>query len=175
MPKGIYPHPKHSSDQKFKIGVSVSSLWETKRKGKTYEEIFGIETAKAMKAKMRLAKLGRKMPWNSVPSRKGKAHPRWIKDRTKIVGRHNRTLHDSDYKIWHRAVCERDNFKCRMQDKNCKGRLEVHHIFIWKDHPQLRYNINNGITLCHAHHPRSRAEEKRLVLTFKKLVSVSRV
>ena len=34
--------------------------------------------------------------------------------------------------------------------------------------------INNGITLCHAHHPRVRAEEKRLISKFQKLVSVSK-
>jgi hypothetical protein len=168
MPKGIYPHPKHSPIQKIRIGVSVSALWETKRKGKTYEEIFGIETATAMKAKMRLAKLGRKMPWNSVPSRKGKAHPRWIKDRTKVKLDKERggPLH----KQWSRAIKNRDNWICRLADKNCSGRLTSHHIYTWHDYPQLRYKLNNGIALCHAHHPRSRAEERRLIPYFKKLL-----
>jgi len=37
------------------------------------------------------------------------------------------------------------------------------------------FTIKNGITLCHAHHPRKRAEEKRLEPLFKELVSVSKV
>ena len=139
------------------------------RKGGTYEEAFGIEKANAMKEKMRQAKLGTKMPWNK--GFKKEKHPKWIKDRTKIVGRHNRSFHDSDYKQWRKEVLNRDGYKCKMSDVNCKGRLEVHHILVWKDYPELRYQVNNGITLCHAHHPKKRAEEKRLGSHFQKLIT----
>lgn len=175
--------PEHIEKlRKAHLGVKLAPAHRAKviktlnqiKKGMTYEEAFGIKTAKRMKAKMRLAKLGKKMPWNSVPSRRGTAHPRWIKDRTKVIGRHSRTFHDPDYKRWRVAVCERDNFKCQLRDKNCKGRLEVHHILVWKNYPELRYKLTNGITLCHAHHPRSRAKEKRLISLFKKLVSVTK-
>lgn len=50
----------------------------------------------------------------------------------------------------------------------------VHHILGFKEHPELRYDINNGITLCHFHHPRKKEEEKRLIPTFMELVSVSK-
>jgi hypothetical protein len=72
-----------------------------------------------------------------------------------------------------KKVYERDSWKCKINNKNCCGRIEVHHILSWFDYPELRYNINNGITLCHAHHPERRAEEKRLIPKFKELVSVS--
>lgn len=142
-------------------------------KGKTYEEIFGVVKATAMKEKMRLAKLGQKMPWNSKLGLKGAETPRWIKDRTQVKGRHNRNFHDPLYKQWRKAVYSRDNFKCRIADGYCEGRLEAHHILAWRDYPELRYTINNGITLCHAHHPRRRAEEKRLEPVLQALVSVS--
>lgn len=145
-----------------------------KLKGKTYEEVFGPEKAKAMKEKMRLAKLGKKMPWNSVPERRGEKSPRWIKDRTLIVGRHTRSFHDSDYKRWRSNVVKRDNNLCRISNLLCDGRLEVHHILGWRDNPELRYEVRNGIALCHAHHPKRRAEEKRLAPYFQELVSVSK-
>ena len=80
--------------------------------------------------------------------------------------------HHDDYRVW-----LRDNFKCKIADQNCKGRIEAHHILGWTAYPELRYQLNNGITLCHAHHPRKRAEEKRLIPTFNELlglVSVSK-
>lgn len=142
------------------------------RKGGTYEEAFGIEIAKQMKEKMSLAKKGRKMPWNSVPDRVGEKSPRWIKDRTlvKLDKERGGPLH----KQWSKNVKQRDNWKCKLADKNCKGKLVAHHILSWRDYPEFRYIINNGITLCHAHHPRKRAEEKRLTQTFQDLVSVSK-
>ena len=71
--------------------------------------------------------------------------------------------------------CNRDNWKCKINNSDCKGRLEVHHILGFTKFPELRYDINNGITLCHFHHPRVREEEKRLSPYFMELVSVSKV
>ncbi len=105
----------------------------------------------------------------------GENNSRWIKDRSKLQ-RYNDDAKDrrsSAYNVWRREVWLRDNFKCKIANPDCKGRIEAHHILGWVDHPELRYQTNNGITLCHAHHPRKRAEEKRLIPTFKELVSVS--
>lgn len=173
MPKGVYKHKSNTNSQNLKIGRSISILWAKKRKGKTYEEIFGKKASKLVRHKMSIAKIGRKMPWNKVkPS--GKFASRWIKDRTKIKGRHTRSFHDPCYRQWRRDVFVRDKSQCRLEDSLCKGRLEVHHIRSWHTHSQLRYKINNGITLCHAHHPRIRAEEKRLRNYLTTLVSVSK-
>lgn len=98
-------------------------------------------------------------------------NPKWIKDRSLIkVG--DRDLHDPLTKQWRQQVKIRDNFTCRIADIKCNGRLEVHHILRWSEFPELRYQVNNGITLCHAHHPRKIAEEKRLIPTFQELVTV---
>lgn len=140
-----------------------------KLKGKTYEEVFGVEKATAMKEKMRLAKLGRKMPWNKGYKRE--KHPRWIKDRTKVKLDKERggPLH----KQWSKDVKARDGWKCRISNQECIGRIISHHICPWKDYPNLRYDVKNGITLCHFHHPRKKEEEKRLISEFQRLVSVS--
>lgn len=77
------------------------------------------------------------------------------------------------YRSWMFAVKKRDGWKCKISNNDCDGKLEAHHILRWSEYPELRYDINNGITLCHSHHPRRREEEKRLIPTFLELVSVS--
>jgi len=102
----------------------------------------------------------------------GEKNARWIKDR-EIVKRNLRN--DPGYQQWHKEVKKRDKGKCRINNKDCSGYCEVHHILSWSEYPELRYNINNGITLCQAHHPRKRAEEKLLIPDFQWLVEVSNV
>ena len=53
-----------------------------------------------------------------------------------------------------------------------KGKLEAHHILSWSKFPELRYEVNNGITLCHFHHPRKRNDEMTLSPFFQSLVKV---
>jgi hypothetical protein len=101
---------------------------------------------------------------------KGENHWSYKKDRSSIK------FEIPPWKIpenleWILAVRKRDGNKCKMENKDCKGRLETHHILPKRDFPELRYVVNNGITLCQAHHPRKRAEEKRLSPYFKELIS----
>lgn len=100
----------------------------------------------------------------------GEKSPIWIKDRS-LIKLGDRNIHDPLYKQWHRNVKNRDGWKCKISNSSCSGRLEAHHILNWKDYPELRYEINNGITLCHAHHPRKRDEVTKLSPYFQKLVA----
>jgi hypothetical protein len=105
---------------------------------------------------------------------------RWDKiGRKKIedLQRYNNDAKDrrsSAYGAWRKQVWKRDNYTCKIANKDCLGRIEAHHILGWSSYPELRYRTNNGITLCHAHHPKKRAEEKRLASEFQALVSVSK-
>lgn len=99
----------------------------------------------------------------------GENHPNWIKDRSLI--KHQEKRNNPEYKHWRLEVYRRDNYKCKIDDCNCSGRIIAHHILSFTHYPELRYNINNGITLCQAHHPLKRAEEKLLVPTFQELIS----
>lgn len=57
----------------------------------------------------------------------------------------------NQYKKWRKQVLERDMFTC----KKCNlkgGNLHVHHIKGYADYPELRYKIENGITLCESCH-----------------------
>ena len=98
----------------------------------------------------------------------GKNSYRWIKDRTKLIKRQERN--DSAYGDWRLQVYKRDNWKCKIDNQDCSGRIIAHHILGWSDFPELRYQINNGITLCQAHHPLKRAEEKQSIPVFTKLI-----
>lgn len=106
---------------------------------------------------------------NKCKPNRGEKHYRWIKDRTQIKKQTERN--NPNDKQWKLAVYKRDNFKCRITDENCKGRIEAHHILSWNKYPELRFIINNGITLCHFHHPRKRVDEINLSPYFKKLVA----
>lgn len=97
----------------------------------------------------------------------------WIEDRTKLKDI-DKDRNGQFHREWSRGVKNRDKWKCKISNTDCEGRMESHHILSWKDYPELRYQINNGITLCHAHHPKKRAEEKRLAPYFMELVTVSK-
>lgn len=54
-----------------------------------------------------------------------------------------------EYFNWRRSVFRRDGFKC--MNKKCitgSKQFHAHHILSWKDHPDKRYEITNGITVC---------------------------
>lgn len=51
------------------------------------------------------------------------------------------------YKNWRKTVFERDNYKCIICGEE-GGELNAHHIKSWKNNLELRYDTDNGITLC---------------------------
>src|SRR5882724_1260296 len=74
----------------------------------------------------------------------GKAHPLYKEDsrRKSRRGRHG---------AWARAVISRDNATCQ----RCGAQhieLHAHHILPFSQHPEKRWDLDNGVTLCHACH-----------------------
>lgn len=103
------------------------------------------------------------------PELQGSNHPRYILDRSKLVKRQERN--DSAYQNWRSSVWKRDNFKCKINNNDCCGKITAHHILPWRNYVELRYEVNNGITLCQFHHPLKRNDEKKLSPYFIKLVA----
>lgn len=60
-----------------------------------------------------------------------------------------------EYREWRTAVFTRDHFACR--DCGAHGRLNAHHELPWAKHPEHRYDVANGITLCVSCHRRRHA------------------
>ena len=86
----------------------------------------------------------------------------------------NKLRRSSEHTEWSKNVRSRDNWECKINNKDCCGRLEAHHILSWKDFPELRYEVTNGIALCNFHHPRSRSKELEMSPYFQNLIAESK-
>ncbi len=82
------------------------------------------------------------------PKISGSKHWNWKGGISKI----NRTDRENitntiEYKMWRRAVFERDNYICQVCD--IKGNIiNAHHINMYSLFPSERFEINNGATCC---------------------------
>ena len=74
----------------------------------------------------------------------GDKNPNWRGGKPRLWQK-ERTSYKS--KEWSKAVRERDNHTCQICGET-EGRLHAHHIKPWKHHPELRYEVDNGQTLC---------------------------
>lgn len=59
----------------------------------------------------------------------------------------SRIRNSSEYKEWRNNVFSRDDYTCQKCGKK-GGNLNAHHIYNYSQFPNLRFDINNGITLC---------------------------
>jgi transposase len=87
-------------------------------------------------------------------AKKGKllkeANPNW---RGGLVNPNQRLRNSVLSRSWSKAVRERDGNRCA--ECGATGRLHAHHVKPWKDHPELRYDVDNGKTLCPPCHQRA--------------------
>jgi len=99
-------------------------------------------------------------------SQNGDSNPNW-KGGISPVNR--RIRNGARFAEWRKAVFERDEYTCQ----ECKARsgkgnpvvLHPHHIKAFTKYPKLRFDINNGITLCETCH---RGHTARQVLKRKR-------
>ena len=81
-----------------------------------------------------------------------------------------RDFKDKQYKDWRMAVYTRDNFTCQWPNCHSQKRLNAHHIKTWAKFPGLRFEINNGITLCKNHHDLIKGMEEDYSYSFLQLL-----
>jgi len=53
---------------------------------------------------------------------------------------------------WKKRVFERAEYRCEMSDEKCSGLLHAHHIIPKGLDPSKKYDVENGLCLCEAHH-----------------------
>jgi len=105
--------------------------------------------------------------WNRglIGYKSGKEHYNWKGGISPI----NRRLKNSSmYKIWRELVFLRDNFTC--QNPNCSYChneigvfLHPHHSKPFALYPNLRFDVNNGITYCKEFHINSKELHKGIL------------
>ena len=82
-----------------------------------------------------------------------------------------RNYEDSVYKRFRLEVLKRDCFTCKMcKAKGKKTRLNVHHIMKWASAASLRYDVDNGITLCRKWHDSVKGKESHYITYFLELI-----
>jgi 5-methylcytosine-specific restriction endonuclease McrA len=77
---------------------------------------------------------------------------------------------DNNYKNWRTSVYKRDSYCCQWPKCNKRGKINAHHIKRWADNPMLRYETNNGITLCYQHHKLVTGDEDAYAMMFFNIV-----
>ena len=133
----------NSLETEFKKGSNVSP--ETQFKSGQIPWNFNKSWSPEMRAKLRSLKIG---------LYEGENNPNWKGGTTSILMRLRRI---SAYLIWRKAIFERDNYTC--QNLNCEYchnkrgvKLHADHIKPFAFYPELRFDINNGRTLCESYH-----------------------
>lgn len=65
----------------------------------------------------------------------------------------------AEYKDWRKKVLERDGYICRRCGRKDEI-LHAHHLKKFSEYPELRFDVDNGITLCEKCHLEVHRNEK---------------
>lgn len=140
----------HCSISCAKKGKRLSQATEFKKGHKPWNKGTKGAYSKEYLEKLRKSHKGQK-PWNTGRDHKykGEMHHLWKGGITpeNIKARSDRRLF-----AWRDYVFERDDYTCQICGDDTGGNLEAHHIKKFSEHPKLRYDRKNGITLCQTCH-----------------------
>lgn len=168
----------HTVNNGRKHSADVRKRFSAARKGN--KNNLGKKASPETRLKMSLARKGRESPMKgkhhtkeSIEKmvHKGEEHWNW---KGGITPEHLRLRGTIEYKLWRKAVFERDKFTCRFCGK-IGGDLHADHIKPWAMFPELRFAIDNGRTLCVPCHRTTETYGGRVFkcLTAKELVTPS--
>jgi len=94
-------------------------------------------------AKMKAARKGKSAYWN-----RGDKSPMWKGGSTPELKKIRKSI---EFASWRETVFARDNWTCQKY-KIRGGKLHPHHILNFGEYPELRFDVNNGVTLSDKAH-----------------------
>ena len=132
------------------IVMSGKKAWNTGIKGlQIWHNTSGL------KAGWNKGRKGIQTAWNKGISNlriQGENNPNWKGGVTRINEKIRKSL---EYKKWRTAVFARDKYTCQVCGDDSGGNLEADHIKQFAHYRELRFDINNGRTLCHECHSKT--------------------
>jgi len=142
MPTGIY---KHSKEQDIHISEALKLAYAN---GRRPTGMKGSHQSPEAKEKIRKARIG---THSSVETRLRQSNSQKSIKNWNYKGGitpENKAIRSSvEYRLWRESVYARDGWTCQ----KCKikgGKLNPHHLKNFAQYPELRFAIDNGITLC---------------------------
>jgi hypothetical protein len=124
----------HTHTDEVKKKIARLHTGNTYRLGKRHS----LETRKKVSTTRRLRGIGR-----------GESNPNYKHGNAEL---HHYMRRSARYKQWRYDVFMRDKFTCQHCGDNSGGNLRAHHIKGFADYPDLRFDLDNGITLCKSCH-----------------------
>lgn len=110
------------------------------------------EYSEAYRRKMSKIKKGQRVSMENrlklSLARRGSNGSNW---RGGLTSKNETIRHGIEFRLWREAVFARDNWICQKSGER-GGRLHPHHIQNFADYPELRFAIDNGITLSEKEH-----------------------
>lgn len=152
MPKGVYTRKPFTEEQKRNMGaVQVGRKRSAETKRKMSLAHLGRKRSTESIEKTKQALTGKKRPprsdsWrkNMSSALKGDKSRLWKGGITDIPHKERNGVENT---LWREKVLNRDNHQCQKCGKTGIT-LVAHHILNFTEHVALRYEIDNGLTLC---------------------------
>ena len=175
MPRGVYIRPDNISDitrrnalcrkisnkgMKYNISEESHKRMSDAKKGhipwnKGKPDFLTKEQREKLNDLLRTKKVPLERRIRIANSMRGDKSPNW---KGGITKEYRIVRECMEYRLWRESVYKRDNYCCRIcGDHNYEGRgsslkIHAHHIKPFAKFPELRFAIDNGLTLCEPCH-----------------------
>lgn len=153
--------PAYWKGKRMPISARLKMSKHAKLKIGKLNPFYGKKHTEKTKEKNRLSQLGKEVSLETrqkqSEAQKGEKGSNWKGGITSVSERLRGHL---NWKIWRKAVFERDNHTCQNPNcpycKNTQGvELHPHHIKPLSKFPELAFNVDNGVTYCYDYHMKS--------------------